>query len=209
MEFDVFSIRTWPLLTTSSADTLSEVRSRHTWMVVKVSKLVARFHPSAVLHLSHSSQSFPIRCKSIFAMSPLETLHGFSFSLRAKTMVLTMAKGSARLVPSPLSAHFLSPCRCSNHSLPGHSLTTGSSVCPCDLYLPFLPPGMHGSIVQLLQDLCLSGPLSEKPFVTTLRKGDAKLNTPFFPLFFFIGLSSSDISCIYLWICLLPGSSHP
>lgn len=117
MEFDVFSIRTWPLLSTSSADTLSEVPSRHTWMVVKFSELLVRFHPSAVLRLSHSSQSFPIRCKSIFAISPLETLHGFSFSLRAKAMVLTMAKGSARLVPSHLSAHFLSPCRCSNHTV--------------------------------------------------------------------------------------------
>lgn len=117
MEFDVFSITTWPLLTTSSADTLSEVPSRHTWMVVKVSKLVARFRPNAVLHLSHSSQSFPTRCKSIFAISPLEALHGFSFSLRAKAMVLTMAKGSARLVPSHLSAHFLSPCHCSNHTV--------------------------------------------------------------------------------------------
>lgn len=127
-------------------------------------------------------------------------------------MVLTMGEGPVRLFFGKISALFLSPC--SNH--------TGFLVIPREkyflpfvsLYLLFLPPGMFlppclpRSIAHLLQNLCSSGPFSEKLCRTTLhRKRIPSVSLPFSSSFS-QKLSSPDICCICLLI-LLPGSPTP
>lgn len=116
-----------------------------------------------------------------------------------------MGEGPVRLFFGKISALFLSPC--SNH--------TGFLVIPREkyslplvsLYLLFLPPGMFlphrlpRSIAHLLQNLCSSGPFSEKLFRTTLhRKRIPSVSLPFSS--FSQKLSSPDICCICLLILL-------
>lgn len=150
IEFNIFSIQTWSHRTMPAANTLFKEPSSPPWVIASLSTgLLLSLDLAAVLLLFTQQLDFPMKCKSVFVISPKNSLR-LPISCSAKTVVLTMAKGFVRLVSSNLFALFLSFCYCSDQTgflvflWPREALLWSLS-------LLFLPPGMfllyylHGS----------------------------------------------------------------
>lgn len=80
MEFNIFGIKTWPLRTMSTANTLFKEPSFHTWVIPSLwTGLLFPTPGQAALLLSAQYPEFSYEMQVSFVVCLLNTLHGFPF----------------------------------------------------------------------------------------------------------------------------------